>query len=151
RDPDAKAQGAKVLAEAKKAKGDLEALKAKYRKDKAAHDFLTGGGMQDKLIDEAMRKLEASAQPVKPAKHGLAAIEKYKKQAIRAGKRIDSGLTTAERALNKGIGAGKKIDSGLENVASVAGQMSHLLGDESPLGELVHQLGAGAGKGDEKL
>ena len=151
RDPDAKAQVAKVLAEAKKAKRDLEALKAKYRKDKAAHDFLTGGGMQDKLIDEAMRKLEASAQPVKPAKHGLAAIEKYKKQAIKAGKRIDSGLTTAERALHKGIGAGKKIDSGLEKVASVAGQVSQILGEDSALGELVHQVGAGAGKGHEKL
>src|SRR5438067_849008 len=107
--------------------------------------------MQDKLIDEAMRKLEASAQPVKPAKHGLAAIEKYKKQAIKAGKRIDSGRTTAERALHKGIGAGKKIDSGLEKVASVAGQVSQILGEDSAPGELVHQVGAGAGQGHEKL
>src|SRR5439155_16463796 len=47
RDPDDPAQVAKVLAKAKKAKGDLQALKAKYRKDKAAQDFLTGGGLQD--------------------------------------------------------------------------------------------------------
>ena len=89
--------------------------------------------------------------PTKSIQHGLRAIEKYKRKAIRAGRRIDSGLTKVETALNKGVAAGKKVDSGLEKLAAVADQLGDMLGDDSALGHLAHQVGEGAGKGHEKL
>src|SRR6266850_944194 len=105
-DPDASGQVGKVLAEARKARSELQALKAKYRKDKAAHEFLTGGGSQDKLIDEVLQKL--------------------------AG---------AEKA-----GAPKE-----RKVAGVAEQVSEMLGEDSALGQLAHQLSEGGGKEQGKL
>ena len=89
--------------------------------------------------------------PTKSIQHGLRAIEKYKRKAIRAGRRLDSGLTKVETALNKGVAVGKKVDSGLEKLAAVADQLGDMLGDESALGHLAHQVGEGAGKGHEKL
>ena len=105
-DPDAIGQVAKVLAEARKAKSELQALKANYRNDKAAHEFLTGGGLQDKLIDEVLQKL---------------------------------------------AGAEKAAQPKVEKVAGVAEQVSEMLGEDSPLGQLAQQLGDGAGRGQGKL
>jgi len=65
RDPAAAPHVEKVRAEARQAKAGLEELQRKYGDDKSASAFLTGGGTQDKLIDEVLRKLEAEgeAQP----------------------------------------------------------------------------------------
>jgi len=57
----------KVLAEAKAAKADLGKLKTRYKNDKAAYKFLTGGGEQDRLIDESIKKLEAALKGEAPA------------------------------------------------------------------------------------
>jgi len=89
--------------------------------------------------------------PTKSIQHGLQAIEKYKKKAIRTGRRIDSGLTKVEMALNKGVAVGRRVDSGLEKIAAVADQVGDVLGDDSALGHVAHQIGEGAGKGHEKL
>ena len=162
-DPEAAGQVKRVLAEARQAKADLQALKAKYRQDKAAHEFLTGGGTQDKLIDDVLRKLEgpaktglpkpAPAQPGfgKQVENGLAAIGKFRRKAVQAGKRVDSGLEQVERGLGKGIRIGKKVDSGLEKLAGLAEQVSGMLGEDSALGHLAHQVGEGAGSGHQKL
>ncbi|HZX96673.1 MAG TPA: hypothetical protein VFE90_19300, partial [Myxococcales bacterium] len=166
-DTDAAEHVKKVLAEAKKAKADLQALKAKYRKDKSAYAFLTGGGTQDKLIDDALAKLEAKPaapkagqkkpaegkkhDPGKSVQQGLKAIQQYKNKALKAGKKIDSRLEKIEKGLDKGMRVGKKVDSGLEKLAGVAEQVSQMLGEDSPMGHLAHQVGEGAGKGHEKL
>jgi len=89
--------------------------------------------------------------PTKSIQHGLQALEKYKKKAIRTGRRIDSGLTKVETALNKGVAVGRRVDSGLEKIAAVADQVGDMLGDDSALGHVAHQIGDGAGKGHEKL
>src|SRR5205807_1542102 len=94
---------------------------------------------------------EHKPDPTKSIQHGLRAIEKYKRKAIRTGRRIDSGLTKVETALNKGVVVGKKVDSGLEKLAGIADQLGDMLGDDSALGHLAHQVGEGAGKGHEKL
>src|SRR5882724_9749171 len=105
-DPDAIGQVGKALIEARKAKSALQALKAKYRKDKAAHEFLTGGGSQDKLIDEVLQRLAAAEKAARPK---------------------------------------------IAKVAGVAEQVSEMLGEDSPLGQLAQQLGDGAGRGQGKL
>ena len=163
-DEDAKGQVEKVLAEARQAKRDLEALKAKYGKDPAAHAFLTGGGTQDKLIDEVLAKLEGPAKKEEPAKEaapkpgfakrvesGLEAVEKLRQKAVEAGPRVESGLEKLDKGLGTGIRIGSKVDSGLEKLAGLAEQVSGMLGEDSPLGHLAHQIGQGAGKGHEKL
>ena len=80
--------------------------KAKYRKDKAAHEFLTGGGSQDKLIDEVLQKLAGAEKAAAPKER---------------------------------------------KVAGVAEQVSEMLGEDSPLGQLAQQLSEGAGKEHGKL
>ncbi len=162
-DPDAAVQVKKVLAEARQAKADLQALQAKYRGDPAASAFLTGGGIQDKLIDEVLRKLEPAAaqQPdkataAKPGaarriENGLAAIRRVREQALKAGERVDSGLEKVERGLSAGMKVGKRVESGLEKVAELADRVSGVLGETSPLGRLAHRIGEGAGLGHEKL
>ena len=165
-DPDAKEHQQKLLGEAKAAKAHLTALKGKYKKDRKAHDFLTGGGEQDRLIDEVIKRLEkpaAAAKPkpaaekparpglVKRVEHGLKALDGYRKKAVKAGRKIDHGLGRVEEVLGKGMKAGSKVDHGLEQVAQVADQMARLFGEESPLGHFAEQVSHGAGKGHEKL
>src|SRR5260221_488084 len=168
-DADAAPHVKKLLAEAKAAKADLGKLKSKYKKDKAAYDFLTGGGTQDKLIDDCLKKLEGPAkgeapkdkkpsaigkkdpgqrtekkkpgEAMKSVEGGLKAIEKYRKKAVKAGKKVDATLGHVEKALGKGIKAGKKIDSGLEKLAGMADQVSHALGEDTELGHFAHQVG----------
>ena len=177
-DHDAAGQVKKILDEAKRAKADLQRLKTKYKKDKAATRVLSGGGEQDRLIDESIQKLEAALkgeapggkkQPahdkplpgkkkppagkdaMKSVEGGLKAIEKYRKKAIKAGRKVDSNLTKMEHALGKGIQAGKKVDGGLAKIAGVADQLSKALGEDSELGHFASQVGSAAGKGHEKL
>ena len=179
-DHDAADHVKKVLAEAKKAKSDLGALKTKYKKDKAAYKFLTDHGTQDAMIDKSIAKLEAAlkgegakkptdAKITKkdPAKTtdkkkpgvdvhkkvdtGLKALKKYKQKALKAGKKVDSSLGKLEHALGKGIQIGKKVDGGLEKVAGLADQVAGFFGDDSEVGHFAHQVGEGASKGHEKL
>src|SRR5207237_9497947 len=88
--------------------------------------------------------------PTKSIQHGLQALEKYKKKAIRTGRRIDSGLTKVETALNKGVAVGRREDSGLEKIDAVADQVSDMLGDDSALGHVAHPTRGGAGQGHER-
>src|SRR5438067_1949884 len=172
-DSDAHEHVQKLLAEAQKARADLTRLKGKYKQDKAACDFLTGGGTQDKLIDDALRKLEGAGkgqtrapgegkkppaaetkkphQIIKSVEHGLKAIERYKKQALKTGRKIDAGLGRIEKALGKGLRAGKKVDSGLERIAGLADQMAKALGDDSPIGHFAEQVGSAAHSAHEQL
>src|SRR5207249_3122219 len=111
---------------------------------------------QLKLEDHRRKRSPPAAaphehDPTKSIQHGLQALEKYKKKAIRTGRRIDSGLTKVETALNKGVAVGRRVDSGLEKIAAVADQVGDMLGDDSALGHVAHQIGDGAGKGHEKL
>ena len=178
-DAAAKEHVKKVLDEAKQAKSDLGRLKGKYKNDKAATSFLTGGGVQDKLIDEAMTKLQAALKGEAPAgkkgdltkhdashktgekrkpqdtikhvEHGLKAIEKYKKKALKAGKKLDSGLVKVEGMLGKGIKTGKKIDSSLEKIAHLADHVGKALGEDTPIGHLAEQVSNSAQAGHDKL
>ncbi len=158
----------KLLEEAKKAKADLGRLKAKYKKDKAASRFLTGGGEQDRLIDESIRKPEAALKgevkkpahdkpgPKKPDVHGkrpgdlmnsveggLKAIDKYRKKAVKAGKKVDASLGKLEHALGKGIQIGRKVDGGLARIAGVSDQLSKA--------HFAHQVSGAAGADHERL
>jgi hypothetical protein len=179
-DSDAHEHVKKVLADAKRVKADLQALKSKYKKDKKAKEFLTGGGSQDKLIDDSIAKLEKalkgeSHEPHKPApgkvdphkkpepekkkpvdmvrsvEHGLKVIDRYRKRAVRTGRKIDHGLTKIENALGKGIRIGRKVDKGLGQIAGLADQVSGLLGEDTPLGHLAQEVGQDASAGQQKL
>jgi len=67
-EPESAAHVEKVRAEARQAKADLQALQRKYGDDKSASAFLAGGGIQDKLIDDVLRKLEGEGkEPAPPA------------------------------------------------------------------------------------
>ncbi len=178
-DHEAHAHVEKVLSEAKAAKAHLAALKNKYKGDKAALDFLTGHGIQDKLIDEQIAKLgkaltgehhapgKKPAHPpahVTPAKkpehhvdvrknieHGLKAIERYKKHALKTGRKVDLGLGKIEHALHTGMRIGRKVDHGLQKISGLAGQVAGFLGEDSPLGHLASQVHDNADAGHEKL
>ena len=176
-DHDAAAQVRKLLDEAKKAKADLARLKSKYQGDKAAARFLTGGGEQDRLIDESIQKLEAAlkgegkksapgktapgksdvhgkkkpGEHLKSAEGGLRAIEKYRRKAAKAGKKVDASLGKMEHALGQGLRIGRKVDGGLAKIAGVADQLSKALGEDSELGHFAQQVSGAAGKGHEKL
>ena len=73
------------------------------------------------------------------------------RRALRLGKRVDSALLQIEKTVAKGIRLGGKIDSGLSKVAELADSVGEALGEGSALGRLARQIGAGLGKGDEKL
>ena len=175
-DHDAAGQVKKILAEAKQAKADLQRLKTKYKKDKAATRVLSGGGEQDRLIDESIQKLEAAlkgevkkpahdkpapqksghgkkkpADTMKSVEGGLKAIDKYRKKAARSGKKVDASLGKLEHALGQGIRIGKKVDGGLAKIAGVADHLAKALGDDSELGHFAHQVSGAAGAGHEKL
>ena len=85
------------------------------------------------------------------AESGLEAIEKFKRRAIKTGRKVDGRLTKVEQALGRGIRIGKKVDSGLEQVARLADQVSSVFGEGSALGDFAHQIGDTAGAGHEKL
>ena len=178
-DSSAKAHVEKVLAEAKAARSHLQSLKSKYKSDKAALKFLSDGGMQDKLIDESIAKLEKAlkgghaagphgkqpahgptSKPVdhkqphevrKKTEHGLKAIEAYKKRALKFGHKVDQNLGKVEHALKRGITIGKKVDAGMEKIGNIADQVAGFLGDDSPLGHLAHQAAGTAHSGHDKL
>jgi hypothetical protein len=179
-DTDSHEQVKKVLAEARKAKADLQALKGKYKSDKKARDFLSAGGQQDKLIDDSIKKLEAalkgeSHEPGKPhpgkidphkkpgpekkkpadlmnsVEGGLKAIDRYRRRAVKTGRKVDHSLTRVEHALNKGIKIGKKVDHGLAKIAGLADQVSQALGEDTPMGALAHEVSQDAGAGHDKL
>src|SRR5207248_751293 len=90
-------------------------------------------------------------QIIKSVEHGLKAIERYKKQALRKGRKIDVGLGRIEMALGKGLRAGRKVDSGLERIAGLADQMGKALGDDSPIGHFAEQVGSAAHGAHEQL
>jgi len=102
-DPDARGQVGKVLAEARKAKSGLQALKAKYRKDKAAHEFLTGGESQDKLIDEVLQKLAGAEKAAPPQAKKLAGVAEQLSQMLGE----DSPLGHLAQQLGEGAGRGQ--------------------------------------------
>ncbi|HUJ29472.1 MAG TPA: DUF4157 domain-containing protein, partial [Myxococcales bacterium] len=178
-DHDAATQVKAVLAEAQAAKSHLAALKAKYKKDPAAQKFFAGG-IQDKLIDEPLKKLQEAVSGKAPAdakkhdltkkdpsskkpdekkphelkktvEHGLKAIDKYKKKAARAGKKVDHGIVKVEHALKKGIDAGKKVDHGLQKASGIAEQVSKFFGHDSPIGHLADHVSTAAGGAHDKL
>ena len=144
-DRDAKPQVEKVLAEAKAAKAQLNALKAKYKGDKAAYQFLTAHGEQDRLIDQSIAKLEQGlhggagekkdkrAEPGrkesggkkldlgKAAEHGLSKLDDFRKKAVKAGWKVDAGLGKVEKMLKRGVSVGKKVDRGLEHLFECLG------------------------------
>ena len=178
-DHEAHAHVEKVLADAKSAKAHLAALKLKYKGDKAALDFLTGHGIQDRLIDDQIARLEKAlkgehhAPGRKPAQrpapatataspshhldvrknidHGLRAIDRYKRHALKTGRKIDGGLGKIENALHTGMRVGRKVDHGLQRISGLAGQVAGFLGDDSPLGHLAGQVHDQAEAGHEKL
>lgn len=173
-DEDAKEHVAALLAEAKKCKSELQALKTKYKKDKAAYAFLTGGGQQDKLIDDVISKLSgAKAKPagekgeeggkgkggkskpkfdlVKSAKGGLQALQDFQKKAKKYGNKASKFLGKAEKVIGKGITIGKKVDHGLQKASEYAKQIEELFGADTGIGDLAHQAGDMADKGHEKL
>ncbi|HEX4385264.1 MAG TPA: hypothetical protein VH083_20030, partial [Myxococcales bacterium] len=167
-DHDAAKHVKELLADAKAAKAQLQSLKSKYKKDKKAYEFLTGGGEQDRLIDRSIAAIEkglgSKSSPEKPktrpeekhkgtkgAEHGLKAIEALKKKALKTGKKIDGRLGKIEKSLNTGIRAGKKVDAGLEKIAGVAGQVTSALGADTPMGHLAEQVEHAAKGGHEKL
>ena len=174
-DHDAAGQVKQILGEAKKAKADLQRLKTRYKKDPSATRVLSGGGEQDRLIDESIARLEAALkgegkkpahdQPakktdgpgrkpgdlMKSAESGLKAIEKYRRKAARAGRKVDASLGKMEHALGHGLRLGRKVDGGLSKIAGVADQLSRALGEDTELGHFAHQVAGAAGQGHEKL
>ena len=83
--------------------------------------------------------------------HGLLAIEKYKKHALKTGRKIDHGTTRIEQALRTGMHVGRKIDHGLQKVSGIADQVSKLFGGDSPIGHIASQLHGAADAGHDKL
>ncbi|MGZ6126352.1 MAG: eCIS core domain-containing protein, partial [Myxococcales bacterium] len=164
RDPSAAGPVRKVLEEARRAKTDLGALRAKYREDEAALRFLAPGP-QDELIDEPLSKLEEAAAapeaepapkdarpvPKEPVEEGLPAIVEYGRKAVTLGKRVDSGLERIEKTVGTGIRAGDKVESGLRKLAGFAGRLGGILGEDTALGRLAQKVGSGLEKGEEKL
>ena len=132
-DPHAIGQVGKVLAEARKAKSDLQALKAKYRKDKAAHEFLTGGGTQDKLIDEALQKL-AGAE--KAAHRKVAKVAGVAEQ-VSGMLGEDSALGQLAQQLGDGAGRGQ---GKLHEVLDLAGKGKKFLHRGQEVFERVLEL-----------
>jgi hypothetical protein len=114
-DPDAIGQVGKVLIEARKVKSELQALKAKYRKDKAAHEFLTGGGSQDKLIDEALLKLAGAEKSAQPKLGKVAGVAEQLNEMLGE----DSALGQLAQQLSEGAGRGQ---GQLHEVLDVAGK-----------------------------
>jgi len=135
-DPDASGQVRKVLAEARKAKSELQALKAKHRKDKAAHEFLTGGGVQDKLIDEALQKLAGAGKAAQPKVAKVAGVAEHVSEMFGE----DSAL--GQLAQQLGDGAGR--DQGkLHEVLDPAGKGKRFLHRGEEVFERVLELAEG--------
>ncbi len=107
------------------------------------------------LLERDRRRDDAVAQRLAVTLSSLtiarAPAARPMKKALRLARRADSGLEQIETAVGKGIGIGQKVDSGLAKVAEFAGRLGGALGEDTALGKLAQQIGAGLGQGHEKL
>ena len=135
-DPDAIGQVGKVLAEARKAKSELQALKTKYRKDKAAHEFLTGGGSQDKLIDEVLQKLAGAEKVAAPKERKVAGVAEQLSEMLGE----NSALGQLAQQLSEG---GGKEHGKLHEVLEVGGKGTKFLRRGQEVLERVLEIAEG--------